>query len=88
MHKLNPTKVGLALGGLFGLIHLVWSVLVALNWGQPLLDFIFKLHMIHPVYTVGPFNMGIAVMLIVITAIIGYIVGHVFTLIWNKVHKA
>lgn len=88
MHQINPNKVGLALGGLMGLLHLVWSVLVLLNWGQPIMDFIVTLHMIHPVYTVGPFALGTAVGLVVVAAIVGYVVGHVFALIWNKVHKS
>ena len=52
------------------------------------MDFIVTLHMIHPVYTVGPFALGTAVGLVVVAAIVGYVVGHVFALIWNKVHKS
>ena len=87
MH-LNTHKAGLAVGGFVALVHLGWSVLVALGWGQLLLDFIFTLHMIHPVHTVGPFSAVMAVSLIVVTGVVGYIVGSVFATIWNKVHKA
>ena len=48
MH-LNSVKTGLALGAFVGLVHLAWSVLVALNVGQALMDIVFILHMVHPV---------------------------------------
>jgi hypothetical protein len=88
MHKLVPMKVGLAIGGFAAAVHLVWSVIVALGWGQGLVSFIFKLHMIAPAPIVGAFNIGTAVGLIVVTGIVGYAAGFVFVTIWNKVHKA
>ncbi len=86
MH-INPNKAGLALGAFIGGGHLVWSLVVALGWGQALLDFIFTLHMIHPVYTVGPFDITMALALIVVTALIGYVGGTVFAKIWNHFHR-
>ncbi|MES2014686.1 MAG: hypothetical protein V4437_02630 [Patescibacteria group bacterium] len=87
MH-INPTKTGLAVGVFLGLFHFVWSLLVAFNWGQALIDFIFDLHMIHPVYTVGPFSLGMATGLIAVTALIGFILGSAFAIIWNRLHRA
>ena len=86
--NLNAHKAGLALGGLFGAAHFAWSLVVLLGVGQALLDFIFRLHMIPPVYTVGPFDVVMSASLIVVTAVIGYAVGYVFALIWNRVHNA
>ena len=82
-----PHKVGLAFGAFLGLFHLLWAALVWLNWGQAILDFIFNLHMIHPVYAVGPFDPAMAGSLVLVTALIGYAIGFVLTLIWNRVHK-
>jgi hypothetical protein len=87
MHKLNPQKVALAVGGFIAAVHLVWSVIVALGWGQGLVSFIFKLHMIAPAPIVGAFSIGNAVGLIIVTGIVGSIAGFVFATIWNKVHK-
>ena len=87
MH-INAHKAGLALGGLVGTLHLVWSLLVALQWGQLMLDFIFTLHMIHPVYTVGPFVATTAAALVLVTAVVGYAFGYVFSWFWNRVHKS
>ena len=87
MH-LNSVKTGLAFGAFLGLVHLAWSVVVALNAGQVLMDFVFNLHMIHPVYTVGPFSLGAAAALVVVTAGIGFVAGAVFAPVWNRFHSA
>lgn len=86
MNNINPRKVSLTLGVFAGLVHLVWSLLVFIGWAQPLIDFIFRMHFIKPLYLVGDFNFMTAVGLIIITSIIGSIVGYVFALIWNKFH--
>lgn len=87
MGNLNKNKVGLTLGAMVGGIHLVWSILVGFGWAQALIDFIFKLHMIKPVVVVDSFNFGLALALIIVTAIIGCIVGYVFAFVWNKIHQ-
>ena len=88
MTKLEPRKAGLALGALLGLWHICWSLLLALGWAQPLMDWIFQLHMIAPIFQVVPFNFGLAIMLIVVTSVIGYLMGWVLAYIWNRVHRA
>ena len=45
---ISPNKVGLVLGALIGGWHLVWALLVLINWTQLLFDFIFRTHMIKP----------------------------------------
>ena len=84
---LNPNKAGLAFGGLLGLFHFVWSLLVLLGLAQPFISFIFQLHMIVPPYTIAPFSLLMALGLIIITSLIGYIFGWVFAKIWNYVQK-
>lgn len=86
MH-LNPGKTGLALGVLIAGLHFVWSVLVLLGWGQALVDFILWAHMIHVGEMVGPFDLTACITLLVVTGIVGYVVGYVFAMVWNKVHK-
>lgn len=84
---LNPTKTGIALGGLIGGLHLVWSVLVALGWAQPLVNFSQWAHMVSVPVVVQPFNLSAAVTVIIIAAIIGCIVGYAFANIWNRMHR-
>lgn len=83
---LNPTKTGLALGGLVGGLHLVWSVLVALGWAQALVNFSLWAHMVSTPFAVKTFDLSTAVTLVAAAAIVGYVVGHVFAFIWNRVH--
>lgn len=86
MHHISPKNAGFALGALIGLWHALWSALVAFNLAQPLIDFIFRMHFIAPIYAIEVFDFVTALELVVITSIIGFIVGYIFALIWNKLH--
>ncbi|MDP3973747.1 MAG: hypothetical protein Q8P92_02855 [Candidatus Daviesbacteria bacterium] len=85
--KLNPNKVALTLGLMIGGGHLGWSLLVALGLAQPLLDFIFSIHMVANPYQVTGFDITKALMLVVITFGVGYGVGYIFANVWNKINK-
>ncbi len=87
MNHLNPHKVGLALGGLLGLAHVAWSALVAFGWAQPLINWVMGLHMIQESVVVLPFMWQTALGLVVTTAVVGYVFGYAFAMIWNKVQK-
>ncbi|MBI4065790.1 hypothetical protein HY412_01170 [Candidatus Kaiserbacteria bacterium] len=84
---LNPTKTGFALGTLVGGLHLVWSILIALGWAQPLVDFSQWAHMVSMPVVVEPFSLSAAVTVIVVAAIVGYVVGNIFARIWNHAHN-
>jgi hypothetical protein len=87
MTTINPTKVGLALGGLFGAYHVCWALMVAIGWAQPLIDFVFRIHFIKPVLVIGDFNIATALVLIVVTTVVGFVMGFVFSLLWNKLQQ-
>lgn len=80
-------KLGLVVGGFLGLVHLMWSVLVALGWAQPLLHIILRLHFMYPSPTVANFDLTTAIALVVVTSVIGYVVGRVIALLWNWASK-
>lgn len=84
MGAIHPGKAGLVLGTLIGGWHLLWALLVALGWAQPLIDFVFWLHFITPVYVVGAFAFGRAALLVALTAALGYAMGYCFGLLWNR----
>jgi len=88
MHHLNPIKTALSVGVFLGSFHLIWSLLVALNWAQAIYDFILWAHMIHLQLTIGPFDLAAAAVLVVVTFLVGCVVGYVFALIWNWFHRA
>lgn len=85
--ELNKNKTGLLLGTFLGLWHLTWSLLVALGAAQTLLDWIYALHFLNNPFQVGPFRFGTAILLILITSIIGYLFGWVLAFLWNAIHK-
>ncbi len=68
-------------------LHLSWIVLILLGWAQPLIDFVFKLHMLNSPFQVQPFDLGLAVSLVLITFVIGAFYGLVFVLIKNLLAK-
>ena len=81
-------KAGLVLGALMAGWQLCWSALVALKLAQPVIDFVFWMHFIKPIYVIEPFEILRAAILFIVTAGVGFLVGSVFALIWNAVHKA
>jgi hypothetical protein len=86
--QIGVGKAGLVLGTIFGGWHLCWSILVALGLAQPLIDFVFWMHFIKPVYVIEPFAITRAAILVVVTAALGFVLGAAFALVWNAVHKA
>jgi len=86
-NKINCNKTGLALGLLFGILHLGWAILVLLGLAKPLMDWILGLHFLSIEYRLLGFDWIIAILLVLVTFVIGYIAGCVFALIWNWVHK-
>ena len=85
---LDVAKTGLVLGAVVGGFHLGWSILVALGWAQPVIDFVFWLHFIKPIYAIEPFEVARAGMLVAMTAGMGFVMGSIFALVWNALHKA
>jgi hypothetical protein len=81
-------KSGLVLGIVLGGYHLCWSALVALDWAQPVIDFVFWMHFIKPIFVIEPFATGKAIILLFVTAGVGSVIGSVFALVWNALHKA
>src|SRR5229473_8680053 len=84
MNRLSPHSVGLTLGTFLALWHIVWAALVWAGAAQPVIDFIFWLHMISPPYKIAPFHPGLALGLILVTAAIGYGFGSLAAVIWNR----
>jgi hypothetical protein len=85
---LNNHKVGVALGSSLGTLHAVWSLLVAMGWARPVLDFIYGLHFMNNPMTFQPFSIGTAVLLVLVTSLVGYGFGWMFSYFWNRLHQA
>ena len=87
MGTVNPNKTGLVLGALAGGWHIVWATLVAVGWAQALLNFVLWMHFLSLPYVVQPFRLGVAVILIVVTATFGFGVGYILGVLWNWIHR-
>lgn len=85
--KLNEHKTGLSLGIFVGSLHLLWAVLVALGFAQTLVNLSMSWHMLQSVGTVAPFNLTNALVLVLVSALVGYAVGYGFAVVWNKVRE-
>ncbi len=87
MEGISLNKTGLTMGGLLGTFHFLWAALVALGLAQPVIDFVFWMHFINPVYVIAPFHIGTALVLIVATSMAGYGFGVLLAGIWNFLHR-
>lgn len=84
--KCSEHAVGLTAGALVGSMHVGWAVMVALGYAQGLLDWVYRLHFLDDPFTVMEFQMQNAVMLVVVTTLVGYVAGYAGTWVWNKVN--
>jgi len=85
---ISVRKAGFVVAALYGAWHLCWSILVASGLAQPFIDFVFWMHFIKPVYVIEPFAIGRAAILLGVTTGVGFVIGSIFALIWNALHKA
>jgi hypothetical protein len=46
------------------------------------------MHFIKPIFMIEPFEIMEAVILFVVTAAVGFVIGSIFALDWNTLHKA
>lgn len=83
MTQINQHKTGLALGAVMGIWHLLWALIVALGIAKPILDFILTLHFLNFNYEVRDFDALVALILVVGTSSIGYVMGFILASIWN-----
>ena len=88
MNHLNPVKTGLAFGKLFGLVHLIWAILVALGWAQALVNFSQWAHMVSVPVVVEAFDFSAAITVIIVAALVGCVIGYVFARIWNWLYRS
>lgn len=85
--RIGINRTGLVLGLVLGTMHLLWALLVAAGVAQAVMDFVFRLHFIRPIYVIEPFSIVQALALVLLTAACGYCIGAVFALLWNRFHR-
>lgn len=85
--KLRPHSVGLILGVFMALLHALWSALVYLGVAKSFLDWISDLYLVTNPFKILSFNLVTTLILIGVTFISGYLMGFVFAVIANYLHK-
>lgn len=85
MKKLSEHQVGIALGAFFGLAHAVWALAVYMGFAQAWVDFVLDLHFLENPFVIAAFTLQKAVILVMVTSVVGYVAGFVFAKVWNLV---
>jgi len=84
MNQLNKNKTGLALGLLSIILHTLWTIAIATDLANKLLNWWKSYHFISPEYTLLKFNFLNAVLGLITAFILAYLVGWIFSFIYNK----
>lgn len=84
---LNKHKSGLIFGTFAALLHALWSVIVALGFGQWIVNFVNSLHFFSASEVVQPFAFGNAFMLVITAFVVGYVFGFIFAAVVNFYNK-
>lgn len=85
--KLNQMHLALTLGSFFALVHIVWDILVATGSAKGIIDFGLMLHQVKISYSILPFSLGSAIILVIVKFLVGYVAGWIFAGIWNRLNK-
>lgn len=88
-YKYKCCKPALVGGLVLAIVHAVWALTIAVipRAFQNFLDWIFDIHFLVPIYQLTAFNLGKAVMLTIMTFVIGYAVTWLGVVLWKKVKK-
>jgi hypothetical protein len=87
MNALNPMKTGIVVALLLGGWHAIWSIFVAIGIAQWVIDFVFWIHFIGPVFKIEAFDPVRMLTLLAVTSALGFVIGYVLALLWNGVQK-
>ena len=86
--KLSGNRLGLTLGIFMAVIHILWSIFVALGIAERLINFSLATHFINFGISIASFDLTRAFLLAVIAFVAGYIFGQVIAGIWNSLKKS
>lgn len=85
MVKFRWHKPGLVVGLFVASLHALWAISVAWGLGQIYMNWIFPLHFINNLYSVMPFNLLTAVLLVIVSFIASHIATCYFVWLWNHI---
>jgi len=85
--QFNKNSLGLTIGFLFGIMHLLWVIVVALGSAQGLADWWDGIHFVSEAHIIAAFSLGTAVIGVVTALVSGYITGYVAAWLLNRFGK-
>jgi hypothetical protein len=83
MGHIDPNRLGIVSAVMLTAWHGVWMVLVAAGAAQRVADFVLRMHAMKSEVVVEPFDAGMATLLLVGTALVGYVGGASSAALWN-----
>jgi hypothetical protein len=83
--EINKNQLGLTLGILFTIMHILWIIVVLIGWGKSIADWLHSVHFFGDAHTIIPVSLGVSLIGIIAAFISGYVTGWVFAAIWNLV---
>jgi len=83
MGRVDPNRLGIVAAVMLTAWHGVWIGLVAAGVAQRMADFVLRMHAMESEIVVGPFDAGMAALLLAGTALLGYLVGAGAAAMWN-----
>lgn len=83
MNHVDANRLGIVGAAVMAAWHAVWIVMHAAGVGQGVMDFIFRIHGLKSDVVLEPFHAGMAALLLVVTAVTGYVTLAAGGLIWN-----
>lgn len=63
-----------------------WVAFGASGWAQAIVDLAFWIHFYKPILRVEPFDGAIAILLVALTGLVGFI-SSVAAIVWNQFHR-
>ena len=85
--RLGPKHTALTVGLFAAIMHMLWSLVVALGAGQGWLGWMLSLHFLSVSVTITAFNAVTAIMLVAFTFVMGAVAGWIFATVFNWVGK-
>ena len=86
MSHMNANRLGIVFAVMMVALHAMWLAVVAAGAGQPLADFVMRIHLVDTSSAVvTPFSAANAGLLLIVAGVAGYAVGSVSGMVWNGV---
>jgi hypothetical protein len=85
--RLGPKHTALTVGLFAAIMHILWSLAVAIGFGQGWTGWVLSLHFLSMSVTITAFNFVTAITLAIFAFVAGAVVGWIFATVFNWVGK-